>query len=356
MSLQHVYLLPERFFVNTFTGSIISKINRARNKIEVFEDQILVRIFPTAIIFIGSIFFLMLKFPFLAVIMIFYLILLVTVSSFLVFKISGPSQALYAEAQDNFNAHLADSLSGISSTKYYAQEQYELARFFNVTTHLRNKNLRAYQLGNMAGLIQRILIAGMLAILMGGGTWYFFQGKADVESMAYLALAYTIMQSYIRDVGENIKNLLTSSYDLHGVIKLLQEEPEVQRDLILPELKIHAGEIVLDQVEFTYPDKATPIFKNLSVKIHPGERIALVGHSGGGKTSFIRLLQCLYHIQKGQILIDGQDIEMGSRTSLRFSIVLVPQDPILSLARNYLHNKSSTYFRYRINPRVPLNA
>ncbi len=340
----HVYRLSERFFANTFTGSIVSKINRARQKIEVFEDQILIRIFPTAVILVGSMLFLMMRFPLLAILMICYLVILVIVSSFLVFKVSGPAQGIYANAQDNFSAHLADSISGIATTKSYAQEQYEFSRFLKVTSDLRVKNLRAYHLGNMAGLVQRILLAGMLTILMGGGTWYFFHGMATVGNIAYLAFSYTIMQSYIRDVGENIKNLLTSSYDLHGVINLLHEEPEVPIETILPELNIHQGEIIFDQVEFIYPDKLVPVFKNLSVTIRAGERIALVGHSGGGKTSFVRLLQCLYPIQKGRILIDKQDITHSSRHSLRRSIGLVPQDPILfhrTLRENIAYAKPS---------------
>ncbi|MBV9576114.1 MAG: ABC transporter ATP-binding protein, partial [Gammaproteobacteria bacterium] len=339
---KHIYLLPENFFVNTFTGSILSKINRARQKIEVFEDQILIRIFPTAIILIGSIFFVMLRFPTLALLMIAYLVFLVIVSAFLVFKISGPAQGIYAEAQDTFSAHLADNISGISSTKSYAQEPSELTRFLTITEDLRAKNLRAYHFSNMAGVIQRMLLVGMLTLLMGGGTWYFFHGLASVESMAYLAFAYTILQSYVRDVGENIKNLLTSSYDLHGAIHLLNETPEVTENKHLPALQIQRGEIIFEQIEFTYPDKTTPIFQNFSVKIRAGERIALVGHSGGGKTSFIRLLQCLYPLQKGRILIDGQDIAKGSRHSLRRSIALVPQDPILfhrSLKENIAYAK-----------------
>lgn len=341
---EHVYRLPEKFFVNTFAGSIISKINRARTKIEVFEDQILVRIFPTAVVLIGSIIFLFFKFPMLAVILIGYMLILIIVSAFLVFKISGPAQGLYADAQDVFNAHLADSINGVASTKSFAQESHELTRFLDVTSDLRQKNLRAYQLGNRTAFIQRVLLAGMLAILMGGGTWYYFHGLATVEGMAYLAFAYTIMQSYIHDVGENIKNLLTSSYDLHGVVQLLRETPEVPNDKIRPELKIHRGEIEFDQVEFTYPDKTAPIFKSLSVTIKPGERVALVGHSGGGKTSFIRLLQSLYPIQKGCIFIDGQDIHAGSRQSLRKNIALVPQDPVLfhrSLRDNIAYAKPS---------------
>ena len=325
----HVQHLPEQFFVNTFTGSIISKITRARTQIEVFEDQIIVRIFPTVVILVGSMVFLALRFPVLAALMIAYMSILVAATAFLVFKISGPAQGIYADAQDFYSAHLADNVSGIATTKSYAQEDYELSRFFEITSGLRRKNLRAYHLGNTAVLIQRLLLTGMLALLMGGGTWYLFHGMATVENMAYLAFAYTIMQSYIRDVGENIKNILTSSYDLHAVIALLQEVPEVADTSTHPALNIHTGKIVFDNVSFTYPGKVTPIFKNLSVTIRAGERVALIGHSGGGKTSFIRLLQCLYTIQEGCISIDGQDITRGSRHSLRSAIALVPQDPIL---------------------------
>ena len=83
---------------------------------------------------------------------------------------------------------------------------------------------------------------------------------ASAESMAYLAFAYMIMQAYISEVGENIKNLLTSSYDLHGVIELLQQEPRVSADKTPPELNISRGEIHFDHVEFTYPEKNEPIF------------------------------------------------------------------------------------------------
>ena len=325
----HVYRLSEHFFVNTFTGSIISKITRGRRQMETFEDQIILRIFSTAIVLIGSTIFLAFRFPLLALLLMIYLVVLTIVSAFLVFRVSGPAQGVYASAQDHFSAHLADSVSGIATTKAYAQEKHETANFFKITTALRRDNLRAYLLGGFAGLIQRMLLAGMLALLLIGGAWYYFAGKASEESMAYLAFAYTIMQSYIRELGENIKNLLTSSYDLHAFIALFNEPPEVPPLPARVALDIHAGAIEFDHVGFTYPGKTTPIFEDLTVSIKAGERVALVGHSGSGKTTFVRLLQCLYDASSGRILIDGQEIAHGSRESLRGSIALVPQDPIL---------------------------
>ena len=126
---EHVYRLPETFFANTFTGSIVSKINRARQKMEVFEDQILVRIFPTIIILFGSLLFLMMRFPLLAMLILGYLIMLVIISSILVFKVSGPAQGRYANAQDYFSAHLADSISGVASTKSLRKKNMSIHGF-----------------------------------------------------------------------------------------------------------------------------------------------------------------------------------------------------------------------------------
>ena len=226
----------------------------------------------------------------------------------------------------------------------YAQELVERGRFLDITEELREKNQRAYNLSNVAGIAQRFLMTGMLTLLLGGGTWYVLNGKATVESMAYLAFAYTIMQSYIQQLGENIKNLLNASYDLHAVIQLMREPPEVADEPTLPALAITRGAIEFDNITFTYPGKSTPVFKNLSVSIRAGERVALVGHSGSGKTTFVRLLQSLYNLDKGRILIDGQDIARGTKTSLRGSIALVPQDPILfhrTLAENIAYGQAS---------------
>lgn len=204
----HVQSLSEHFFVNTFTGAIVSKISRARQKIETFEDLILIRVIPTLVVLIGSTAFLAMRFPLLAVLMVLYVCLLLAVSTVLVFKISGPAQGAYAAAQDFFIAHLADSIGGMATTKAYAQEEVEHSKFLDVTGALQVKNVRAYTLGSYAAIVQRILLTGMLALLLGGGVWYLLHGKATVEAMAYLAFAYTILQSYVRDLVDNIKYIL----------------------------------------------------------------------------------------------------------------------------------------------------
>ena len=90
-----------------------------------------------------------------------------------------------------------------------------------------------------------------------------------------------------------------------------------------------AGQIIFDQINFTYDNQNELIYRNFSIRIEPGEKVALVGHSGSGKSTFVKLLQRLYDVQSGEIYIDAQNIAEVTQSSLRKAIALVPQDPIL---------------------------
>jgi ATP-binding cassette subfamily B protein len=325
----HVESLSEQYFVNTFTGSIITTIKRGRDRIEVFEDKVILSLLPTFIVVVSSTILLALRFPMLAAILACYLTVVVLTSVALVVYYAGPPQGDYADAQDIFGAHLSDCIAGIITTKSYAQEEREIERYVEMTQSLRAKNLKAYQLGNSAGLVQRLMLGGMLALLLGGGTWYFLRGLATIDDMAYLVLAYTILQSYIQSVGDNIRQLLTASYDLHAIIALMKIQPSVADKPGAVELLVTDGAISFNNVTFTYPNKAKPVFENISIAIRAGERVALVGPSGGGKTTFVRLVQRLYDVHGGSITIDGQATTEVTQKSLRSAIAVVPQDPIL---------------------------
>jgi ATP-binding cassette subfamily B protein len=102
-------------------------------------------------------------------------------------------------------------------------------------------------------------------------------------------------------------------------------------------IRIDKGEVVFDRITFRYGAHPDPLFHNFSLRIEPGERVGLVGHSGSGKTTFVKLLQRLYDLNEGRILIDGQEIARAAQVSLRSQLALVPQEPLLfhrSLAEN----------------------
>src|SRR5260370_20415576 len=118
----------------------------------------------------------------------------------------------------------------------------------------------------------------------------------------------------------------------------MQAEPLGVPDRVgAPAIKISRGAVLFDRVAFRYGAHPQPLFQELSLKIRAGERVGLVGHSGSGKTTFVRLVQRLYDVTEGRILIDGQDIAAVAQASLRAPTAIMPQEPVLvqpSLAQN----------------------
>jgi len=108
-------------------------------------------------------------------------------------------------------------------------------------------------------------------------------------------------------------------------------------------LRFRDGEVLFDRVTFRYGAQAEPLFRDFTLRITAGERVGLVGHSGSGKTTFVKLLQRLYDVTDGRILIDGQEIANATQVSLRAQTALVAQDPVLfhrSLAENIAYGRS----------------
>jgi ATP-binding cassette subfamily B protein len=102
-----------------------------------------------------------------------------------------------------------------------------------------------------------------------------------------------------------------------------------------------------EAVRFRYPGQHRPVFDGLDVEIAPGEKVALVGASGAGKTSFVKLIQRLHDVDGGRVLVDGQDVRAVTQASLRAAIALVPQEPILfhrSLAENIAYGRPDASF------------
>jgi ATP-binding cassette subfamily B protein len=128
---------------------------------------------------------------------------------------------------------------------------------------------------------------------------------------------------------------------------VLEEQAEIKDAEGAQTLEVKSGVIEIKDVDFKYSDTsgALAVFEKLSLRIQPGEKIGLVGHSGGGKTTLTRLLLRFEDIQSGQILVDGQDISQVTQASLRDAISYVPQEPLLfhrSIRENIAYGKPDT--------------
>jgi ATP-binding cassette, subfamily B, bacterial len=145
------------------------------------------------------------------------------------------------------------------------------------------------------------------------------------------------MAGYLRNFGDMVRNLQKGLDDLEDMAAFDRTEPQVADRPGARDFVPGQGEIVFDRVVFRYKAAARPIYEDFSLHIRSGERVALVGPTGAGKSTFVKLIQRLYDLEGGRILIDGQDTAGVAQQSLRQAVAVVPQDPALfhrSLAEN----------------------
>jgi ATP-binding cassette subfamily B protein len=145
-----------------------------------------------------------------------------------------------------------------------------------------------------------------------------------------------------RDIGYHINNLRRSVNDMEEMVAILALPLGVADRPGAPDIDVREGRIDFDRVTFHYGRHATPLYRDFSLTIRAGERVGLVGHSGSGKTTFVKLIQRLHDVSGGRILIDGQDVAAVTQESLRRSIAIVQQEPVLfhrSLAENIAYGR-----------------
>jgi ATP-binding cassette subfamily B protein len=194
-----------------------------------------------------------------------------------------------------------------------------------------------------AGAVQSVMLVALLAgllslVLFGGGT-----GEERVADAVYVVATYLVVHGYLRNIGWQVRNAQRAVNEVEGLVAISRADPGV-RDVPGAEgFRPGPGRIRFEGVGFRYRNQIQPLFQGLSLEIAPGEKVALVGESGSGKSTFAKLLQRLYDVDDGRIVIDGQDIAEVSQATLRRAISLVPQDPILfhrTLAENIGYSRT----------------
>jgi ATP-binding cassette subfamily B protein len=167
-------------------------------------------------------------------------------------------------------------------------------------------------------------------------------GKASPGDVTYVLTSYYIIHAYLRDVGMHINNLQRSVNDMEELVEIHAQPIGIADAPAAKPIDIQGGRIEFEDVTFHYGGHVAPLYDGLSIDIRAGERVGLVGRSGSGKTTFVKLVQRLYDVSGGRILIDGQDIAKTTQQSLRSQIAIVQQDPILfhrTLAENIAYGR-----------------
>ena len=238
-------------------------------------------------------------------------------------------RAVYRESRHQvgeINAQVEDSLLGIRVVKSFANEPVEIEKFHRGNDEFVRINRRKYLYMGGFNTSTRVFDGLMYILVVVLGALFIIHGSITASDyMAYLLYVNTLLTS-IRRIVEFMEQFQRGMTGIERFCEIMDEEPDIQDAPDAVELKNVRGDVTFDHVSFHYSDNDKNVLADINFEVRAGERVALVGPSGGGKTTLCNLIPRFYNVSGGRILIDGQDITRLTQHSLRENIGMVQQD------------------------------
>lgn len=227
------------------------------------------------------------------------------------------------------NARIEDSLLGHKVVKAFTNEEIENHKFEQDNSTFYDIKKLSYRYMGLFQTTVRLFDGLMyLTVVVAGGIFMVNGLVAPGDLVAYM-LYVTTMIATIRRIIEFAEQFQRGMTGIERFLQIIDADIEIFDEPGAVELKHPRGNIVFEQVSFEYPDDHNRVFKDLNLSIHAGEKVAIVGPSGGGKTTLCNLIPRFYDVSAGHITLDGQDIKHFTLKSLRSSIGIVQQDVYL---------------------------
>jgi ATP-binding cassette subfamily B protein len=322
---------------NSFAGSTVRKISRGMWALDLYNDTILLALLPSLMVLLGSMVLLGLHWAHLGLVVALGALLYVSMTIALSTRYIAPAARVSNAWDTRIGGTLADALTCNPVVKSFGAEAREDARLVRVVGRWKRRINRTWLRYNYTAAVQLTVLLCLRGSVIGGSLLLWLSGRASPGDVTYVLTSYYIIHAYLRDVGMHINNLQRSVNDMEELVEIHGEPIGIADAADARPIMVEGGRIQFENVTFHYGGHRAPLYDHLSVDISAGERVGLVGRSGSGKTTFVKLVQRLYDVSGGRILIDGQDIAKATQQSLRSQIAIVQQDPILfhrSLAEN----------------------
>ena len=337
-----VQRLSTDWHASTFAGSTVRRITRGMWAVDLMNDTLLLALLPALLVLIGASITLGVRWLAMGLLVAGAASLYIAVSIALSVGYVAPAARLSNEYDSRVGAALADSITCNSVVKSFGGETREEARLDRVLQKWQTRTWRHWIFGTRSGTAQLAVLLGLRITVLLYALLLWRRGAATIGDITFVLTSYFIVHGYLRDIGQHVANLQRGVSEMEEMVRIQREPLGVEDHHHARSLRVEQGGIVFERVTFKFGRHLTPLFEDFSLAIEPGERIGLVGHSGSGKSTFVKLLHRLYNVNEGRILIDGEDIARVTQASLRSQLALVPQEPILfhrSLAENIAYAK-----------------
>jgi ATP-binding cassette subfamily B protein len=322
---------------NTFAGSVQRKITRGMWAIDMLNDTLLVALLPAVSVLAGSALVLGLHWPVMGLLLATGSALYIALAATLSVRWVAPAAQLSNRWDTRVGGAIADAITCNAVVKSFGAELREDALLQSVLEKWSGRTSRTWVRGTRSGTLQGFALLTLRTMVTSLAVWLWWTGAATPGDVATVLTAYFIVLGYLRDVGFHIANLQRAINEMEELVALHEQHLGVEDAYGAQPINILEGAVTFERVRFRYGPHVQPLFNDFSLHIAAGERVGLVGHSGSGKTTFVKLVQRLHDVTAGKILIDGQDIANVQQASLRAQIAIVAQEPILfhrSLAEN----------------------
>lgn len=330
---KHLQKLPFSYFDETKTGTIMSRIVNDLQEITELAHHGPENIIISTFMLIGS-FIMLVRINLLLTLILFVFVPFIVLFAWKLQKALMNASMRTRKELAEVNANIETSVSGIRVSRSYTAEPHEREKFADATErYAKAVSHRFHMMGVFHSGTSLLMDVLYLAVLIGGGL-FFFYGKINAGE-------FTAFILYISQFTRPINTLLATFEQLQdGVtgVKRFSEIMEVPEEEVAEDpikVKELQGNIRFDNVTFAYDvtdsegNPVKPVIRNMSMNIEKGRTVALVGPSGGGKTTLCHLIPRFYEVDEGTISIDGIDITRMDRESLRANIGMVAQDVFL---------------------------
>jgi len=326
---EHIQKLPLRYFQNNSTGNIMSHATNDINAVRMFIGPAVMYSIDTSIrLIIVVTIMISINFP-----LTIYALLPLPILSYGVYRVGKLIHEKYTKIQENFSlltTRAQENFSGIRVIKSYVREENEIKRWSELSKEYLKKNMN---LVRIQAIIMPILymitgISIIVVIWIGGGK--VISGEMNLGDITAFIVYLGILIWPMIAFGWVINIIQQGESSMKRLNKILNEPYEIYdapaAEKSLKELK---GEIEFRNVSFKYSDTLPDVLEKVNLKIDIGSTLAIVGHTGSGKTSLINLIPRLYEVTSGELLIDGHNVKDIPLDILRTNVAVVQQESFL---------------------------
>ena len=243
-------------------------------------------------------------------------------------KSMSKASAVSKQKPGHINQEIESSLSGIRTAKAFANEQVESSRFNAANEMFKTAKREFHKAMGRFHSSMEFFLCSLNVVVVGVGGYYVMKGELDYPDLVTFTLYISSFVTPMRKLSSFSEMFANGFAGLNRFVSIMRTEPTIQDKADAKPLAEVKGEINVDHVSFAY-DGSLDVLHDVTVKIQPGETVAIVGPSGGGKTTLCQLIPRFYDVDDGSIAIDGQDIRDVTQKSIHENIGIVQQDVFL---------------------------